>query len=1105
MKLCSQLLIKFRDKIWDPSKPVLFSTPSPSNAKNRTWNATLPIIFGDETPKSLDQTPNGRLSISSSSVAVYRSPPKGNIKSLHTNGLRNPGTRPRAESPSTIGPSHRNIGGFSSSKPPKPRSLDSSKLRAKEKKQLETKPKQEQLRVDKDEQLKLKDAKEYVEKLRQAREQLFLLQKETETVIATAHDGLRHALDAKIKFQYEAACSEVDPFIDEAVDAILQSIDKKIIFQVQKDLLQIGFSSDEVRNLSLSKDASKLPLEYNGIFKQMAKIKHLSVIRPKKFNAYFQTWTNYIEGSGLLLRELDEHFDEIFDVMEGRRLQHLTFRRTRLNTNSLSEAISQTIAAFERLPMSESKRKLKPWLNGMGLFGRTFSGSLHFLRRIYRLRSYVERGQATSPRSLIFWCWVDLLECETIDWELTINTISNELKDTLKNSPYLENTLQQSRIVLSHTRYLLSLLHEISSLFVADEPGPGWRSTFSKFDVNTSNYYQSWLPFKTFYYRHILVDPYVQSLPGFRDMESNINNQVMLLKQIETLYRSLWSKQRAYWIRNNIPIDIQLKECSYQLMLKRIEGTEIGALGRLMENAKRWRFKIDQDIIKPLPSGVHRERRHAPRRIREEIKSINQKAIVGYQRTKSVKKPQIMSSKRIMTHHSEGRRKIRRLDSVSSTVKHVPVVRSLPHTVKYSINLTAKLPGYSRNRTNHQLDRSFSTSASSNIKEEELDLKHAAPVLSYKLDDALCRKAAEILHPDPVFFNHELFRGPENSAVVVHYCTKLDQSEQVAQKFLGEDVLGFDLEWVPNAKTTDSIKHNVSLIQLASPSRVALFHISSHYGDTVEKLLPPTLRHILESSHIIKTGVNILGDYTRLGKYLGVKAHGLIELSHLHNLTHKQCNSIGSISKRLVSLATLVKLHTGLPLSKDFNVRASNWRLSLNKKQTNYAANDAYAGIQVFYKLESKRLLMDSLPPRPPFAELQMAIPMPTSSDVDSDEENSNWSDTSSLSSIQLDENDDTSSDAESTLESQTSDQDSAPSPTIMTSSGILLFHSMRRGIPGPKASKKASQDELDKGWVTEESDVEDDDSNIDLNHINMDQPSEKTPSSMDSISDTSH
>ncbi|KAF2259827.1 ribonuclease H-like protein, partial [Lojkania enalia] len=220
------------------------------------------------------------------------------------------------------------------------------------------------------------------------------------------------------------------------------------------------------------------------------------------------------------------------------------------------------------------------------------------------------------------------------------------------------------------------------------------------------------------------------------------------------------------------------------------------------------------------------------------------------------------------------------------------------------------------------------------------------------------------------YYSHLLYRGPEGQMISLHYCPTMETAEKVAKYFLDEKVLGFDIEWRPWGSGR-SIKDNVSLIQLACEDRIALFHISQFKGNSIEQLLPPTLKTILESPNILKVGVNIKGDFGRLQTYLGVHARGKYELSRLYNLVKFSATDPSKVNNKMVSLARQVEEHLQLPLLKDSDVREGDWRLGLNKKQMRYAATDAYAGLRIFDVLEEKRKKLKPIPP----------LPMPTDFD----------------------------------------------------------------------------------------------------------------------------
>ncbi|PVI00376.1 hypothetical protein DM02DRAFT_672011 [Periconia macrospinosa] len=231
------------------------------------------------------------------------------------------------------------------------------------------------------------------------------------------------------------------------------------------------------------------------------------------------------------------------------------------------------------------------------------------------------------------------------------------------------------------------------------------------------------------------------------------------------------------------------------------------------------------------------------------------------------------------------------------------------------------------------------------------------------------------------YWSQKLYRGPNGERIATHYCTNLQISERVAKHFVEEKVLGFDIEWKQYANPLNK-KENASLIQIASESRIALFQIALFAGFKNEQLVPPTLKKILESPDILKVGVAVKGDFTRLRTYLDIHARGVMELSRTHNLV--EAADPTKASHKLENLASQIKTHLLLPLYKggpllddpepeDENdklqwlkrqtVRKSDWSKKLDYDQIHYAAADAYAGIRLYDVLEFKRKQFK--PPRP--------------------------------------------------------------------------------------------------------------------------------------------
>ncbi|KAK3995648.1 putative Werner syndrome helicase [Cladorrhinum sp. PSN332] len=230
------------------------------------------------------------------------------------------------------------------------------------------------------------------------------------------------------------------------------------------------------------------------------------------------------------------------------------------------------------------------------------------------------------------------------------------------------------------------------------------------------------------------------------------------------------------------------------------------------------------------------------------------------------------------------------------------------------------------------------------------------------------------------YWNYNLYRRPgEDGAtpqtVKVHYCMTGHTTERVLQQYFAhEKVLGFDLEWDPNGwKTPRNARRNVSVVQLASESRIGIFHLALYPNK--EPLATPTLRQIIEDPSVTKLGVSIKGDAQRMEKYFKMQPRGIFELSHLYKVVrYSASGEYGEINKKLVSLARQVEDVLGLPMFKGDHVRSSDWTKRLRMDQIIYGASDAYAAIQIYAVLNHQREQLDPAPPLPEHAELDKPI-----------------------------------------------------------------------------------------------------------------------------------
>ncbi|KAJ2904027.1 ribonuclease H-like domain-containing protein [Zalerion maritima] len=276
------------------------------------------------------------------------------------------------------------------------------------------------------------------------------------------------------------------------------------------------------------------------------------------------------------------------------------------------------------------------------------------------------------------------------------------------------------------------------------------------------------------------------------------------------------------------------------------------------------------------------------------------------------------------------------------------------------------------------------------------DMVYATPTthpendLPWKIPDDVIKTLQEGKESEKLY-SHKLYRGPgrlgPNSSVTVHYCKSQMTMEDVCKKyFLNETAIGFDLEWEANATNWDGARANVSLIQMATPERIALFHVALFPHNA--GLLTPTLKKIVEDPNVLKCGVWILGDFARLRTFLKLNPKGAMDLSHYHNLiTFCRLGRMGQVPKRGVKLANQVEQVFGLPMFKGMEVRGSQWSQALNMDQVYYSATDAYAGVQLFAVYEHERKKLNPCPPRPPLAELSAKIQTKEADGISKDEE----------------------------------------------------------------------------------------------------------------------
>lgn len=328
--------------------------------------------------------------------------------------------------------------------------------------------------------------------------------------------------------------------------------------------------------------------------------------------------------------------------------------------------------------------------------------------------------------------------------------------------------------------------------------------------------------------------------------------------------------------------------------------------------------------------------------------------------------------------------------------------------------------------------------------------------LTYQIPDEVLRNAMRASPSSmAAFWSHKMYRSPTGKEVILNYCSTKQAGERVAQEFTTKKALGFDIEWKSNATAADGMKANVSLVQLACEERVGLFHLSLYHGKTADEIVPATLRQIIESPDILKCGVHVLGDGSRIKTNYGITPRGLFELSHTHNLLKAIKTKSGNVSRKSVALSTLAQEYLQLPLYKG-GVRTSDWSKPLQHEQSSYAATDAYASFMLFHALEAKRLALDPVPGRPACAEEGKPIVLPNTEKTDSSDE---YASAEGVEDSELESAEEELSDADSS-DGRFSDDDS--------SKIAENFHQLRL-MPLPEESVPRDEDTLSSEYETAE------------------------------------
>ncbi|KAH7101842.1 ribonuclease H-like protein [Auriculariales sp. MPI-PUGE-AT-0066] len=188
----------------------------------------------------------------------------------------------------------------------------------------------------------------------------------------------------------------------------------------------------------------------------------------------------------------------------------------------------------------------------------------------------------------------------------------------------------------------------------------------------------------------------------------------------------------------------------------------------------------------------------------------------------------------------------------------------------------------------------------------------------------------------PLYTAKDTIKGTVLSNPEVVYSQDADMINELVTRLVGP--LGLDLEWRPCFRAGEK-ENKVATIQICDATTVIVAQIA---GMTK---IPSQLKTVLETPDIIKCGLAISGDGSKLLRDWDVAPKALLDLGQMAI----QADSNAPLRP---SLQFLVGKYLQRNLDKG-KVRTSNWERKLTQAQIDYAANDAFCGLQVYYVLKS--------------------------------------------------------------------------------------------------------------------------------------------------------
>jgi len=163
----------------------------------------------------------------------------------------------------------------------------------------------------------------------------------------------------------------------------------------------------------------------------------------------------------------------------------------------------------------------------------------------------------------------------------------------------------------------------------------------------------------------------------------------------------------------------------------------------------------------------------------------------------------------------------------------------------------------------------------------------------------------------------------------------LDDAQFASAELLQHTAVGFDTESRPVFHRHQS-SDGPHVVQFATPHKAYIFQ-------TRLSVCHAAISTVLASRTTAKVGFGLANDMTYISRKFGVTPRAVIDLNNkFHTLGYKNC----------VGARTAIALLFQQRFTKSKRITTSNWSVStLTQKQVLYAANDAYAALQVYRAL----------------------------------------------------------------------------------------------------------------------------------------------------------